>query len=155
MDLGDLTVIGVDHRQGGGVRFDEQQGGAGVARRAAHRLSQRGGGQERRHQHHVLDLVPYQGLAQRGGFGRVAPGHPGRTELIAALTSTFAGAQDRRDHPLRGALSVGADVEVVVLHRDPVGTFAFHQDHADRRGCNRYPENDVHSYLHPLLIGQY
>jgi hypothetical protein len=38
----------------------------------------------------------------------------------------------------------GSDVEVVFIDCDAIGVFALDQDHADRRGCDRNPENEVH-----------
>ena len=141
VDIADGTVGGVDDGQRRRVGFHEQQGGVGVAGSAAHHLRQRGRSHEGRDQHDVLDLAGGQRLAQGGSVHRVGPGHSGRCQRIAGLRGAFPSAQDRRDHLIGCAqgccIVIGDDVEIVVVDRDAVGVFAFHQHHTNGCGCHR------------------
>ncbi len=130
------------------IGLDVQQRGARITGRAAHRLSQRRRGQERRNQHDVLDLASRQRVAQFGRFLLVTPCHAGRPQLVAGLVGAFAGAQNCRDHLIGRAegcrVFVVGDREVVLIDGGAVGVFPLDQHHADRRGRHRHAEYGVH-----------
>src|SRR6516165_2591250 len=98
MNVDDRAVGGVDDRKGRRIGLDIQQRRARVVGLIADRLGQRGRGQKRRDQHHVLDLVGGQRVAQGGGVDGVGKGDARRRQLIAALGRTLTGPQDRRDY---------------------------------------------------------
>ena len=67
---------------------------------------------------------------------------------MTALDGTLLSAQDGVHHLLRRTgncrRAVGGDLEGVVVDGGPVRVLTLYQHHADRRGCHRHTEHDVH-----------
>ncbi|UBV01036.1 hypothetical protein H8Z48_01845 [Mycobacterium avium subsp. hominissuis] len=147
VDIGDGAVGGLDDRQGRGIGFHQQHRGALVTHCAADVLRQRRSRQKRRDQHDIVDPASRQRVAQGRGFELIGPRHPDGGELQAGVGGALPGAQNGRDHPIRGARGgrvIGAgDIDRVLFHRRAIGVFAFQNDHLDRRRCHRHPEHDI------------
>ena len=142
------AVSGSDDGHGGGLVFDEEQRGALAADRLADRLGQRAGGVQLRDQDDVLEPVPAQALAELGGIGVVGPGHADGRQAVATLGGAVPGSEDGVQHLLRRTghcrLRDRGDADGVVVKRDSVSVLALYQHHADRRGCHRHAQYDVH-----------
>src|SRR6201999_473060 len=125
----------VDDRQGRAVGLDVQQRRLRIVGPVSDRLGQRGRGQEGRDQHHILDLVGGQLVAQRGGLGGVGEGDSRRRQLITALGRALPGAQDGRNYLVgrgnRCCITRCRDVEVIFIDGRPIPIFALDQHHSD------------------------
>jgi len=149
MNVDDRAVRGVDDRQGRGVRLDIQQRRADRVGLVADRLGQCGRGQERRDQHHILDLVGGQRVPKCGAFDGVSKGDAGRCQLVAALGRAFPGPQDRRDYLARRSdrcrVIVVGHLEIVFFDGGAVAIFTFDQHHTDCRRRHRHSKYGVQS----------
>src|SRR5271163_1122874 len=155
MNIGDRPIGAIDDRQRRGIGLDEQQRRLGIVSFVADRLSQCGRGQKGRDQHHILDLVGGQRIAQRGGIDGIRPGDSRRRQLVAARGCALPGPQDRRDHLVGWAncrILLRGNVEIVFIDGGASTIFTFDQHHPDRRRRHRHTKYGVQSSLHGRLL---
>ena len=139
-----------DDGQGGGIAFEEHQGGAFTTQGLPDRLSQRARGMQLRDQDDLVDIVRPEDSLELGRSGAISPRHPDGGDPVSAFGCTVPGAKNPCEHLI--GRSAGAEGVAMVVDGDPGGVRTLDQHHTNRHGCHRHTENDVHEPLRYALL---